>query len=72
MAQIDKDTLGLPTLNQIYHFIKSKFKDDGLGTPTVPDGRVVNETETMDAENSISVDDITNLFVIETSWHSGH
>jgi len=72
MAQIDKDTLGLPTLNQIYHFIKSKFKDDGLGTPTVPDGRVVNESETMDAENSISVDDITTSRRRTMKPHSMH
>ena len=58
MPQIDIDTFGLPTLNQIYHFIKSKFEDDGIGTPAVPSARVVSEAKTMDAENKIQLDEL--------------
>ena len=72
MPQIDIDTFGLPTLNQIYHFIKSKFEDDGIGTPAVPSARVVSEAKTMDAENKIQLDELDSKRRRMMKPHSMH
>lgn len=72
MAQIDIDSSGLPNLNQIYHFIKSKLQDDGESENKVPEARVVSETKTMDAENKIQLDELGSKRRRTMKPHSMH
>ena len=72
MAQLDIDSIGLPNLNQIYHFIKSKLQDEGQVDNKVPEARVVSEVKTMDAENKIQLDELGSKRRRTMKPHSMH